>query len=891
MGTSRSRQNEIRIGAPKVSISVIRKVEPSICKIIYQENNKIEKGTGFFMWVNGNKCLITNYHVIDKEKNNKTITIEKFNNKKAEIKLNDKYINYFDKLDITIININDNEDIIKDIKFLYYDLNFKLGYNQYINNEVFALQFPKDNTELASGKIIEILDDFEFGHNIDTEKGSSGSPIILINTSKVIGIHTQGDKENNSNYGTFIGEIFKNNNLNINNSILSNQNEEEEEHDRKINYIEKNNEEKEREHIKKFQKIINQSIVKIEMEIEIEFDEYKYILGIGFLCDIKFKNMKALITYSNIIDEEFLDNQEELIFYIGEEKNEINLNKDRYKEAYEDINITIIEIIDEDNINNDNFIEIDDFVRSKNYNDEEIIYINFNKNNKHAYQNDKIINKNNYYTMQSIVRINEGIILLNNNLKIIGITYNNIILMKELIKKIKIIQRNIYIKIENRENQNRDNRNITNNRDNRNNKDNKDNIDNISDKQKKKVIWIDPIFIKKKTYLRLRELKKDKRLILKKYGKINIAFNYLKYVKFDKTIIVIKGELYIEFIKQFNKNIRDIDVIPKIIIFARNKNDYLGENIEYKKYSENSFYNLGGIKNSIDDINDFIFKTPHIENVIKLNSKLYYNEDNNLLEYLNIWNKMDQMNDFNFGYLDSFEIYPLIFKLLNAIKMDNMDKYTELLYSKYSNDNKYVKDLLEPIINIRNIPIELLSKYYIRLYTIESNFYRDINKELRENNIMYYLPYIKILYEGIKLRELKLPSNSFLYGCGVLSVKEIDKIKKYLEEKPRKDQQKIIILKSFFSFTKEREIAEKFFDNKIKERSDLKNVFYVLEIDDNENYDLLTYADIDNISYFANEKEVLFFPFSSFEIIEIRQTIINKEDNYEIKLLYLGRHL
>ena len=221
--------------------------------------------------------------------------------------------------------------------------------------------------------------------------------------------------------------------------------------------------------------------------------------------------------------------------------------------------------------------------------------------------------------------------------------------------------------------------------------------------------------------------------------------------------------------------------------------------------------------------------------------------------------------------------------------MNNLDKYTELLYNKYSNNNKTVKDLLEPIINIKNIPIELLSKYYIRLYTIESSFYRDINKELRENNIMYYLPYIKILYEGIKLRALKFLSYQFLYGCGVLSVKELDKILKYLKEEPKRGQPKIIILKSFFSFTKEKSIAESFFDNNIKKNRELKNVFYTLKINENEIYDLTTYADIDNISYFPKEKEVLFFPFSSFEIKEIRKTIINKEDNYEMKLIYLGR--
>ena len=44
---------------------------------------------------------------------------------------------------------------------------------------------------------------------MDTDHGSSGSPIILNESLKVIGIHKQSNTLNNNNIGTFIGEIFK----------------------------------------------------------------------------------------------------------------------------------------------------------------------------------------------------------------------------------------------------------------------------------------------------------------------------------------------------------------------------------------------------------------------------------------------------------------------------------------------------------------------------------------------------------------------------------------------------------------------------------------------------------------------------------------------------------
>jgi ubiquitin-protein ligase len=56
-------------------------------------------------------------------------------------------------------------------------------------------------------------------------------------------------------------------------------------------------------------------------------------------------------------------------------------------------------------------------------------------------------------------------------------------------------------------------------------------------------------------------------------------------------------------------------------------------------------------------------------------------------------------------------------------------------------------------------------------------------------------------------------------------------------------------------------------------------------------YSLATHADIENISIYPKEKEVLFFPFSSFEIKGIKKIEFNKKIGYEIQLLYLSKYL
>ena len=60
---------------------------------------------------------------------------------------------------------------------------------------------------------------------------------------------------------------------------------------------------------------------------------------------------------------------------------------------------------------------------------------------------------------------------------------------------------------------------------------------------------------------------------------------------------------------------------------------------------------------------------------------------------------------------------------------------------------------------MKNIPIEILSKYYARLFTFNSNFHSYLNSDLRNNKKDKHLPYIKTLYEGVKLKSLPLATD------------------------------------------------------------------------------------------------------------------------------------
>ena len=116
----------------------------------------------------------------------------------------------------------------------------------------------------------------------------------------------------------------------------------------------------------------NNYIFKIEGEVKIN-NISNYIRGIGYLCNIPSKNIKVLITYNKIINLEFLNNIKKLIIYINNKEIEIDMKIDRFKSTNEILDITIIEILKEDNINT--FLEIDRYIDSKDYTNENIEYL------------------------------------------------------------------------------------------------------------------------------------------------------------------------------------------------------------------------------------------------------------------------------------------------------------------------------------------------------------------------------------------------------------------------------------------------------------------------------------------------------------------------------------
>ena len=161
-------------------------------------------------------------------------------------------------------------------------------------------------------------------------------------------------------------------------------------------------------------------ICKINIEIK---EENKLRTGTGFFCNIPTKKMKVLFTNNHILDEEYIKKQNKIIYYnYKNEKKVINLDLQRFKYTNEELDFTIIEIINKDKILD--FLEIDDEANYNEYKNKKIFCYQYPKNEKlkyshgiHLGNNDKFF----LYTIGSYIGSSGSPILLLNNRKLIGL--------------------------------------------------------------------------------------------------------------------------------------------------------------------------------------------------------------------------------------------------------------------------------------------------------------------------------------------------------------------------------------------------------------------------------------------------------------------------------------
>ena len=314
---------------------ILNQMKKCVCKI----HIKGTKGTGFFAKIpyknNFLSCLLTNNHVLgeDNIKDGNSISIS-LNNEEIfkNIKIDSKRKRYTNEiLDVTIIEIYEDIDNIKD--FLILDNQILNKYNSdndenninyfrdiYEKESIYLLNYINGKEMFASYGLLSNIEENKIKHKCNTDTGSSGSPILLLKSNKVIGIHYGSSSHNfQFNFGTLILKpilefqeitnnflvIKKNNdsknipNKNISNKIENKSNKEENNLNPKINNINNN---------------INNDIINKNKNNELKIDEKK-----EYTVFEKFENLLAMIIQKNEINnkdiEEFKKLSEKFIMH------------------------------------------------------------------------------------------------------------------------------------------------------------------------------------------------------------------------------------------------------------------------------------------------------------------------------------------------------------------------------------------------------------------------------------------------------------------------------------------------------------------------------------------------------------------------------------------------
>ena len=352
-------------------------------------------------------------------------------------------------------------------------------------------------------------------------------------------------------------------------------------------------------------------------------------------------------------------------------------------------------------------------------------------------------------------------------------------------------------------------------------------------------------------------------------------FEKIKELKFELYIIIIMNGLpFSNYIEYLTNN--SIYGIPVSIIFTANEIS-LEEKLDekYKGYLKDTFYNHLGIATTIENL---IF---NLEMFIES-----YNYKINRKNMGYIVPPIDYKDCYIFEYIDNENklILPfLYYKIMKNSKVSNdeIKETNKYIFEKYG-ENDQINNLLIQLEMVENIPLNIIAKYWGRIYTIESPFYRNLNADLMKLKNEDYNSYIQVLYSGLK--EFEYKEDITLYRGANISEIETENMfnfyrnRKFVLNKKEFQPLYLIYSRAYLSFSKSKDISLGF----IKDINNTKKILFQLK--NKPNIKTLSNADVYNISAFPDESEILFFPFSAFLI----ENIIEEDGIYHIDLVYLG---
>ena len=359
----------------------------------------------------------------------------------------------------------------------------------------------------------------------------------------------------------------------------------------------------------------------------------------------------------------------------------------------------------------------------------------------------------------------------------------------------------------------------------------------------------------------------------------------LNYFEFRLFYIIVSGRLAEEFYNEYVKITEKYNIIAATIVYCFNQKYH-----ETKPYFKDRFLNSGGITFDFEDVANYILKDESGWENIKNNYKEYIPDKENFGDV--------------FMYIDTSQEYELalpilIGKIINSslIEKGEIQKFQNLLLSRYCNSYTIkALNLIKPSGNKNmDIPLHILTKFLLRFYTEEAidnkNFYKDINRDLSNEKFDDYHPFIFLIYDLLNKGFIKSYKNQ-LCRAGKISKEQFNNWNE--NKKYEKNKKLFYFSKNFLSFSKSKNVAKGFLSPS-QDQDNTVTILFILKECKNENF-CVTNIDIESLSSYGNEKEVLILPLTCFEVVKIgdeemynnikyRKIYLNYLDKYHEKIL------
>ena len=282
---------------------------------------------------------------------------------------------------------------------------------------------------------------------------------------------------------------------------------------------------------------------------------------------------------------------------------------------------------------------------------------------------------------------------------------------------------------------------------------NKPNTENF-DKSKiesnyKQIIWIDQNVNNEENKFTLQyfksELKNDYNIIT--LESVKQAFDLFEQEKqifeFNLFYVIVSGRLAEEFFNNYAEKVIDMNILCASIIYCYNDSFH-----KKKNYYKDSFLNPGGIVSSPNEIVKYIKKIENnpIDNQICQNSTT---TDSNSEGYGYVFNIAQNLSEITLPLIISHFIKSYLISKNDLEEMQNN-------FLKVFGKNKTIIDYIYPQKEKKiDIPLHIMAKFHAKLYTVESEFYYRINKDLTNKKFDFYRIYIFLLYNGLHKKTLK----------------------------------------------------------------------------------------------------------------------------------------